>query len=97
MCLEFSGTQNLIRRELIYTDHSWNYAAEYNTIMKKLYRSRTNKMVAGVSGGIGEYLNIDPTIVRIVWLVALIIPPHFFLEVLLYCVLWAVIPKASKA
>ena len=32
---------------------------------KKLYKSRTNKMVAGVCGGIGEYFNIDPTLVRL--------------------------------
>lgn len=36
---------------------------------RKLTRSRTNKMVCGVCGGLGEYLNIDPTIVRLIWLV----------------------------
>ena len=34
---------------------------------KKLYRSNTNKMLCGVCGGIGEYFNIDPTIVRLIW------------------------------
>ena len=34
---------------------------------KKLYRSRKNKMIGGVCGGLGEYLNIDPTIVRIIY------------------------------
>lgn len=34
---------------------------------KKLYRSETNKMLAGVCGGIGEYFNIDPTIIRVAW------------------------------
>jgi len=38
---------------------------------KRLYRSRNNKMIAGVCGGIAEYLNIDPTVVRIL---AVIIP-----------------------
>ena len=33
--------------------------------MKQLYKSSTNKKVAGVCGGIGEYLGIDPTIVRL--------------------------------
>ena len=33
--------------------------------MKKLYRSNTNKMVAGVCGGIGEYFSVDPTLVRL--------------------------------
>ncbi len=34
---------------------------------KKLYRSNTNKMIAGVCGGVAEYINIDPTIVRLLW------------------------------
>ncbi len=34
--------------------------------MRKLYRSRTSRYFAGVCGGIGEYFNIDPNIVRIV-------------------------------
>ena len=33
--------------------------------MKKLYRSRSNKIVAGVCGGIGEYFNVDPTLIRL--------------------------------
>ena len=33
--------------------------------MKQLYKSSTNKKVAGVCGGIGEYLGIDPTIIRL--------------------------------
>lgn len=36
--------------------------------MKRLYRSRTNRIIAGVCGGIAEYSNIDPTIVRLLWL-----------------------------
>jgi len=38
---------------------------------KRLYRSKTNKIIAGVCGGIGEYLNIDPVIIRIL---AVVIP-----------------------
>lgn len=34
---------------------------------KKLYRSNSSKLVAGVCGGIGEYLNVDPTLVRLIW------------------------------
>lgn len=34
---------------------------------KKLYRSNTNRMLCGVCGGIGEYFNIDPTIIRLLW------------------------------
>ncbi|MDQ1255317.1 MAG: phage shock protein [Euryarchaeota archaeon] len=36
--------------------------------MKRLYRSRTHRIIAGVCGGIADYTNIDPTIVRLLWL-----------------------------
>lgn len=36
---------------------------------KRLYRSNTDKMLCGVCGGIAEYFNIDPTIVRLGWAV----------------------------
>ena len=36
-------------------------------MQKKLYRSTTNKTIAGVCAGLAEYLNIDPTIVRVIW------------------------------
>ncbi len=39
-----------------------------NNDYRKLMRSRGNRMVCGVCGGIGEYLNIDPTLVRLIWL-----------------------------
>ena len=35
--------------------------------MKRLYRSASEKMLAGVCGGIAEYFNIDPTVVRLAW------------------------------
>lgn len=34
---------------------------------RKLYRSNNNKMLCGVCGGIGEYLGIDPTLIRLLW------------------------------
>lgn len=34
---------------------------------KRLYRSRNNRMVAGVCGGIAEYFGIDPTLIRLAW------------------------------
>ena len=35
--------------------------------MKKLFRSRENRMICGVCGGVAEYFNIDPTLVRLGW------------------------------
>ncbi len=37
--------------------------------VKRLYRSRNDRMIAGVAGGLGEYLGMDPTIVRILFVV----------------------------
>lgn len=37
--------------------------------MKKLMKSRTNKVICGVCGGVGEYFNVDPTIIRLLWIV----------------------------
>lgn len=57
---------------------------------KKLYRSRRDKKIAGVAGGMAEYFGIDPTLVRIVW-VLLLLPggvPGF----ILYLVCWLIIP-----
>ena len=38
--------------------------------MKKLYRSTHDKKIAGVCGGIAEYFDMDPTIVRLLWVLA---------------------------
>jgi phage shock protein PspC (stress-responsive transcriptional regulator) len=38
--------------------------------MKKLYRSSTNRRLFGVCGGIGEYMGVDPTVVRVIWVIA---------------------------
>ncbi len=35
---------------------------------KRLYKSNSNKMICGVCGGIGEYFNIDPSLVRLAWI-----------------------------
>lgn len=36
---------------------------------RKLVRSQTNRTICGVCGGIGEYLNVDPTLIRLIWVV----------------------------
>jgi phage shock protein PspC (stress-responsive transcriptional regulator) len=42
-----------------------------NTEYKQLTRSTTNRMIAGVCAGMGDYLHIDPTVVRLLFLLAL--------------------------
>lgn len=38
---------------------------------KRLYRSKTDRQIAGVCGGLGKYFDIDPTIIRLAWVIAL--------------------------
>lgn len=57
--------------------------------VKRLYRSRTNRWLAGVCGGLGQYLGLDPTLIRVLFvLLALIVGGGF----LLYVLLWIIIP-----
>ena len=38
-------------------------------MQKKLVKSRTDRKICGVCGGIAEYINLDPTVIRILWLI----------------------------
>ncbi len=58
---------------------------------KRLYRSRKHKMLGGVCGGLAEYLGIDPTIVRIAWIVISLFP--LIPGILVYIIAWIVIPR----
>ena len=57
---------------------------------KRLYRSRKNRMIAGVCGGLGEYFDIDPTIIRVVAVILLL--PGGLPGFLPYIILWVVVP-----
>lgn len=59
---------------------------------KKLYLSDTNKIIGGVCGGIGEYLGIDPTVVRLVWAV-LSVATAILGGIILYIIAMFIIPK----
>lgn len=61
---------------------------------KKLYRSRKNRIIAGVCGGLGEYFSIDPIVVRIVFVLLL-----FFngLGLILYLIFLVVVPLKPGA
>lgn len=41
---------------------------EINGVMKRLYKSKEDKVLAGICGGVAEYFQVDPTLVRIIWL-----------------------------
>jgi len=59
-----------------------------------LVRSRRNSMIAGVCGGIAEWLGWDPTLVRILYVVISIVSIAFP-GTLAYLILWAIMPRAS--
>lgn len=60
---------------------------------KKIYRSRTDRMIAGVCGGFAQYLNLDPTLVRLI-MVVLIFARGF--GVLAYVVAWILVPERKE-
>ncbi|ADU31817.1 PspC domain-containing protein [Evansella cellulosilytica] len=62
--------------------------------MKRLYRTVSDRRIAGVCGGIGHYFNIDPTMVRIIALV-LMIPFAIFPVVLAYFIATIIIPNET--
>ncbi|WP_448543100.1 PspC domain-containing protein [Roseiflexus sp.] len=64
-----------------------------NTTTQRLMRSRTDRMIAGVAGGIGQYLGIDPVIVRLTFV--LLVFSGFGL--LLYPILWWLMPEELAA
>jgi len=39
---------------------------------KRLYKSNTNKVISGVCGGLGEYFNFDPSIIRVIWVLIIV-------------------------
>ncbi|MEA2004366.1 MAG: PspC domain-containing protein [archaeon] len=58
--------------------------------VKRLYRSKNERMLAGVCGGIAEYLNLDPTIVRLLWVAFSLFG---WAGVLLYIIFAIVVPE----
>lgn len=58
--------------------------------MRKLTRSKNNSIILGVCGGIAEYFNIDPIIVRLIWGLSLI--PFFFTSAIIYVICGIIVP-----
>lgn len=59
----------------------------------KLYRSETDRIIGGVAGGLGEYFNIDPVIIRIIFIALTVFGGG---GIPLYLILWVVIPTQSR-
>lgn len=61
--------------------------------MKRLYLSNTDRKIAGFCAGLGEYFEIDPTIVRLI-VILVCLATGFFPVILGYLVGWIIIPRA---
>jgi phage shock protein C len=59
---------------------------------RKLRRIEAQKKIAGVCAGFAEYFETDITLMRIIWVALLLLPPHIGL--IAYIVSWAVLPKS---
>jgi phage shock protein C len=68
-------------------------AKEEKSEIRRVYRSKKNKLLAGVCGGIAEYFDIDPALVRLL-LVLLVLMG--FAGVILYLVAWLLIPESPN-
>jgi len=57
---------------------------------RKLYRSKTNRQLAGVCGGLAEYFNLDATLIRVLFVVLAVLGGS---GVVLYAALWIIVPR----
>ncbi len=63
-------------------------------VRKRLYRSRSDKMIGGVCGGLGEYFDVDPTIIRVLWVAVTLFGGA---GVIAYLILWVIVPQEPPA
>ena len=63
---------------------------------KRLYRSRTDRMLGGVCGGLGAYLSLDPTLIRVI-AVLLAVLTGFIPGLIVYLVMMLIVPLEPAA
>ena len=63
-------------------------------LSKRLYRSRTNKTLGGVCGGLGDYFSIDPILFRLAFILLVLLAGT---GVLAYLILWLVVPEEQMS
>lgn len=64
-------------------------------VSRPLRRSKTNRQIAGVIGGFAEYFNVDPTLLRIIYVVGSIVSVAFP-GLLVYLLCWLLMPEAEE-
>lgn len=61
-----------------------------NQPVKRIYRSRSNRIIGGVCGGIAEYMNLDPTVVRVITALLTFV---MGMSLWVYLLAWLIIPE----
>jgi phage shock protein PspC (stress-responsive transcriptional regulator) len=64
---------------------------------KRLMRSATDAKIAGVCGGLAEYFGVDATPVRVLWIVASLVPPVLVGGIVAYIAAWLILPRGAVA
>ena len=70
-------------------------ATTHKVIVKKLYRSKKERMIAGICGGIADYFEVDPTLIRLLW-AGLTILTAVLPGTIIYLLAWIIIPEEGK-
>ncbi|MFH1641492.1 MAG: PspC domain-containing protein [Nanoarchaeota archaeon] len=60
--------------------------------MKRLYRSKNNRLIGGVCGGLGKYFGIDATVIRLIWALTALMGAG----IIAYIIAWIIIPEEVK-
>jgi len=61
--------------------------------MKRLYRSKKDRIVGGVCGGLGEYFDLDPVLFRIIWIILIF---AYGTGLIAYLLAWLIIPEKNS-
>jgi phage shock protein C len=82
------GSEPLIRREISMPVKKSKTAK--TTEIRRLYRSGNDRILGGVCGGVGDYLGVDPVIIRVLWVLAALV---WGFGLLAYIIAWIIIPR----
>lgn len=65
-----------------------------NSKIKRLYRSKKDKVLGGICGGLGEYFEIDPVLIRILWVILTVLSVGA--GIIAYLICWIIIPQKPE-
>ena len=68
--------------------------ADVDTTVHRLTRSTVDRKIAGVCGGLAEYMHVDSTVVRLVWAILTVVPGAIVLGVFAFLVAWFIMPES---